>query len=156
MDVRVDIDIDVSEATALINRMERRMLSYRPVFTKARSYLEREYGANFATRGVLAEGSPWAAYGKWSAEAGQPARLFRTGRLMESLTNLRGAPNDIGLTSATFGTNVPYAEYHQYGTPDMASRKIVFTPFGFANMLARETVDHLIPESDPAAIKADI
>ena len=152
----VEIEVDASEVTSLIRRMEQRMLSYRPVFTKARSYLEREYGANFATRGVLAEGSPWAAYGKWSAEAGQPARLVRTGRLMESLTNLRGAPNDVGIREATFGTNVPYAKFHQYGTENMPAREIVFTPAGFANMLARETVDHIIPDSDPAATKAGL
>lgn len=62
---------------------------------------------------------------------------------MRSLTNLFGPPNDIDATSATFGTRVEYAKFHQYGTKYMPARKIVFEPRGFANDLASKAATYV-------------
>ena len=142
---RVHITVDTSDARAALRRITKRMGDYRPVFKIARDYLEQANAENFATRG-LRSGRKWAAYGNWTPEVGQPARLVgKTGNLMESLTNLRGAPNDMGRKKATFGTNIEYAEFHQYGTRNMPSRKIVFEPFEFSKTMAR-WVDNYIDE----------
>jgi len=142
----VEIDVDASDAIRLIRDMRQRMDSYKPVFEFARSYLETAYGANFATRGGEVGG--WqtydAEYGKWDARAGQPVSLVRSGQLMESLTNLRGAPNDIGHKQATFGTNLEYAKFHQYGTSEMGRSKIVFEPEGFAGAVAHAVKRHIV------------
>jgi phage gpG-like protein len=147
--MEVDVRVDAGEAIRLIRSIKRQTREYVAVFEGARVYLETAYGSNFASRG--AEVGGWAPYGAWSAEAGQPARLVRSGRLLESLTSLRGAPNDIGPKQATFGTNVPYAEFHQDGTREMPMRKVVFEPAGFAEYLAERVADHVI--SDFATLK---
>jgi phage gpG-like protein len=142
----VSVKVDASDAIRLIRDMRQRMDSYKPVFEFARSYLETAYGVNFATRGGEVGG--WqtydADYGKWDARAGQPVALVRTGRLMESLTNLRGAPNEIGNKQATFGTDLEYAKFHQYGTSEMGRSKIVFEPKGFSGALAQAVEHHII------------
>jgi phage gpG-like protein len=145
----VNITVDASEVIRVIRGSRRRMRQYVAVFQGARKHLETAYGDNFASRGTPVGG--WAPYGAWSAEAGQPARLVRTGRLLQSLTSLQGAPNDIGAKQATFGTNVPYAGFHQDGTREMPMRKVVFEPAGFAQYLADEVADHVL--SDYAALK---
>jgi phage gpG-like protein len=55
------------------------------------------------------------------------------GKLFRSISNLEeSAVNKIEKTSATFGTEVKYAKFHQYGTSKMPARKIVFEPAGFS------------------------
>lgn len=146
----VVVEVDASEAIRLIRSVRERTVQYVVVFEEARMYLQTAYASNFASRG--AEVGGWAPYGSWSAEAGQPARLVRSGRLLESLTSLRGAPNDIGPKQATFGTNVPYAQFHQDGTRQMPMREVVFEPVGFAEFLAERVADHLV--SDYAQFKS--
>lgn len=148
--MEVDVEVDAGEAIDLIRSIKRQTRQYVVVFEEARIYLETAYTSNFASRG--AEVGGWAPYGAWSAEVGQPARLVRTGRLMESLSNLRGAPNDIGPRSATFGTDVPYAKFHQFGTRQMPMREVVFEPLGFAEFLAERVADHVV--SDYAQFKS--
>lgn len=138
----IQITVDSSPARRAIRRLIKRMGDYRPVFVSTRLYLQTMNAANFASRGA-ASGEPWAVYGKWSARAGQPASLVRTGKLMDSLIKLDGPPNDIGKRSATFGTEVEYAGFHQYGTRNMPSRTIVFEPHGFSKTLARFTSQYL-------------
>jgi phage gpG-like protein len=53
------------------------------------------------------------------------------------LTSLKGPANTIGGNEAEFGTNIKYAKFHQYGTTNMAARKLVFEPPMFAKRLAR-------------------
>lgn len=148
------IDVDTWEAKRLIRDMKDRASSYKRIFEIARANLESLNAVHFATSGAAPTGKavygdgaggsigragPWKPYGSWSARAGQPVTMRRTGKLIESLTNLRGAPNDIGRSSATFGTNVEYAMFHQYGTSKMPKRPVVFEPTGFAKEMAEIT-----------------
>lgn len=142
--MEVNVSVDADEAISLIRSIRGKTRQYVVVFEEARVYLETAYASNFASRGGEVGG--WAPYGAWSVRAGQPAALVRTGRLMESLTSLRGAPNDIGPKSATFGTDVPYAGFHQDGTREMPMRKVVFEPVGFAEFLANRVADHVVSD----------
>lgn len=51
--------------------------------------------------------------------------LVRTGRLRDSLTVAGQGVETAGPRSATIGTRVPYAKYHQRGTRSMPARPIV-------------------------------
>lgn len=144
MSIQVTVDVDASEAIELVKSVKRATRQYVVVFEEARVFLETAYAANFAGRGIEVGG--WAPYGAWTPMVGQPAALFRTGRLLESLASLRGAPNDIGPKSATFGTNVPYAKFHQDGTRQMPMREIVFEPVGFAEFIAKRVAGHVVSD----------
>jgi phage gpG-like protein len=52
--------------------------------------------------------------------------------------------NKIEKLSATFGTDVEYAKFHQYGTTKMPARKIVFEPAGFKRELNEKMVDYVV------------
>lgn len=151
--IAVGVHVDAGEAVDLIASIRRKMFQYVAVFEETRVVLETAYTSNFATRGALVGG--WAPYGTWTPMVGEPATLVRSGRLLESLATLRGAPNDIGPKSATFGTNVPYATFHQSGTREMPMRTIVFEPPGFAQIVSRLVADHLIGDVQAARSMVD-
>jgi phage gpG-like protein len=140
----VEIDVDISEAFWHIRGIKEKMGNYKPVFQIAQEFLETANASNFANHGV-SSGKPWAPYGTWSARAGQPVTMVsrRGGNLLESLTNLRGMPNEINDSTATFGTNIRYAQFHQYGTSNMPAREIVFEPVGFKKALSAVTDTYL-------------
>jgi len=135
MPVRINASMDASRAYKKLFAMEARSKNFMPVFEKARLELQAANAANFALGGLPAGG--WkpldASYAAWKAInfPGSPP-MVRTGRLFRSLTDLRGPANSIRPTSATFGTDVEYAKFHQYGTTKMAKRQIIFEPIGFA------------------------
>lgn len=141
MGVQVEIDVDISEAFWKIRGIKEKMDDYRPVFHVAKEYLATANASNFATSGGQVGG--WAPYGSWSARAGQPVTMVRSGRLLESLTSLRDTPNEIGRQEATFGTDLKYAKFHQYGTPNMPAREIVFEPVGFRKAMSAVTDAYL-------------
>jgi phage gpG-like protein len=167
-DYELIIDVDVWQAKRLIRDIKDRASSYKRVFEIARLNLEALNATHFATSGkaptgkaVYGDGAggsigkagPWAPYGSWSSKAGKPVTMVRSGALMESLTNLRGAPNDIGRSSATFGTNVEYALYHQYGTSKMPKRPVVFEPTGFAEELGQITGFYLTGDASVVGLR---
>jgi phage gpG-like protein len=47
------------------------------------------------------------------------------------------------MKKATFGTDVEYAKFHQYGTTNMAKRQIIFEPTGFGERLAIIAADYV-------------
>jgi phage gpG-like protein len=70
--------------------------------------------------------------------------MQQTEKLFRDLTSLNGSPNEINATSATFGTRIEYAKFHQYGTTRMPKRQIVFEPPMFAKELADEAAKHVV------------
>ena len=135
----VRITVDDRSAQRLLKGMQRRSVNMRPVLKDGRDMLEQANRANFAANG-LPSGSPWAARRreeKWPL-------MRRTGKLFNSLSRLRGSPNDIGLREATFGTNVEYAGFHQNGTRKMPKRLIVFEPIGFKARLSEKAASHIV------------
>lgn len=151
--VKVGWRVDASEAIDYFTTMERRMLNFAPVFELARETLAAANAANFTAAGLPSGG--WAPLSPvtaaWKAEHGFPPNpLIRTGDLMASLSTLRGSPNEIGTHSATFGTNVEYAKFHQYGTRRMPKRQVIFEPFGFSMLMKHAVASHVIPDSGVA------
>lgn len=136
--IRVDIDCDAADAMASLQAMKLRAQAFQPVFEYARLELQKANAENFALGG-LPSGSKWKPR---SREYPWPL-MQRTGRLLASLASLFGEPNEVGPTTATFGTKVEYAKFHQYGTTKMPARKIVFEPRGFANDLAEKAAKYV-------------
>lgn len=135
--LRIQISCDNEDAINRLNSMDIRSKNYRPVFEYARQRLQLANAENFTTGGLPSGG--W----KPRREPKPWPLMIRTGSLMRSLSNLFGPPNDIDATSATFGTRVEYAKFHQYGTRYMPSRKVVFEPRGFANDLASKAASYV-------------
>jgi len=141
--IRMEIDCDAARVIARLEAMSVRSKTFRPVFRWARSELEKANAENFTTGGL-----PVGGWDPRKRDYAWPL-MRRSGKLFNSLTNLRGNPNVVTDMVATFGTNVEYAKFHQYGTSKMAARKIVFDPTGFsqeaAHKAARWVVDGDLP-----------
>lgn len=135
MSINISARMNAREAYNKLAGMELRSKNFMPIFEKTRLMLQSANAANFGSDGLPVGG--WVPlspiYGAWKAInfPGAPP-MVRTGRLFKSLVDLRGPENSIRSTSATFGTDVEYAKFHQYGTTKMPKRKIVFEPAGFA------------------------
>lgn len=139
MKVKLNISCDADKALRRLEGMSLRATNFKPLFWYARRELQRANAENFALGG-LPSGKKWA-------ERTRPYAwplMIRTGKLMESLTNLFGPPNEVDRMDAVFGTKVEYAKFHQYGTTRMPSRKIVFEPRGFARDLATKAADYVV------------
>lgn len=143
-----NVDVDDKQARHNIRQMWDRADNFKSVFRWAQRELERANRANFASQGA-ASGKPWMPldneYARWKlANHGALPILVVSGTLKDSLTRLRGAPNEIDKKSAVFGTNVPYAKFHQSGTSKMPQRKVVFVPPLFAASLAQKVGRHIV------------
>jgi len=140
---RVYVDWETSDAQRMYEGIILRTLTFEKPFEAARFKLQDAWASNAVSGGSMVGGWRAEKPGTWSADEGFP-RLRRTGSLEESLANLRGQPNDVGTHEATFGTDIPYAKFHQYGTEKMPSRKIVFQPPYFTRSFARDVADYLV------------
>lgn len=142
------VTVEDKEARLGMKQRFDRAEDFRPVFRWARQELEEANRANFVSQGSKS-GKPWLPldneYGRWKlANHGPLPILVLTGKMKDSLTNLRGRPNEIDRKRAVFGTKIPYAKFHQYGTSKMPKRKIVFVPPLFAQGLARQAANHIV------------
>ena len=142
------ITVEDKEARLGMKRRFDRAEDFRPVLRWARQELEEANRANFTSQGSTS-GKPWLPlddeYGRWKlANYGPLPILIVSGSLKESLVRLRGRPNEIGKKSAVFGTNIPYAKFHQYGKSKMPQRKIVFVPTMFAKGLASQIAEYIV------------
>lgn len=137
MKYEIRISCDNKSAMRRLQMMDKRSTAFQPVLGYAQKQLQKANAENFATGGLPVGGwKPRKKTEPWPI-------MVRTGKLMRSLTALFGPPNSIGATSATFGTRVEYAKFHQYGTSRMPSRKIVFEPRGFARDLASKAASYV-------------
>jgi phage gpG-like protein len=148
------VHVDDKQARLGMKLRFERADDFRPIFRWARDALGRANARNFATRGATS-GSPWMPlddeYARWKLTHGGPKPLLVwSGKLRQSLTSLRGSPNEIDKTKAVFGTDVttskgkPLARYHQDGTSKMPARKIVFVPPLFAATMAQKTATYIV------------
>ena len=126
--IEITVRLENPQGFDRIDDMQRRMKSFRPIMNDIRQDLEEAWAHNFTEQGARYGG--WKPLDpKYAAWRGSPEPiLIRTGRLFNSVRNLYGAPNDIKDHEAFFGTNVPYAKFHQYGTTKMAKREFIFEP----------------------------
>lgn len=136
--VRIDIDCDADKVIARLGAMSRRSIDFTPIFNEARQMLERANSENFTTGGLPVGGwEPRKGFYTWPI-------MIKSGKLFNSLANLRGAPNVITPMFAEFGTKVEYAKFHQYGTTKMPARKVVFDPPGFSRELAEKAAAYVV------------
>jgi phage gpG-like protein len=120
------LEVEITErgaATAALHlrQVGERAADPRPAFDKIGRDLQQSEAAWFATRG---EGT-WPPLAQQTEEfkAAQGLRsepLVATGRLRESLVR-RSAAKTTG-TELRYGTDVPYARFHEYGTANMPRR----------------------------------
>jgi phage gpG-like protein len=147
--ITIEVEVKADDVIELLENMKDRADDMRPVFRWAKGQLELANAANFMANG-LPSGKPWAPldkdYGTWKS-ARFPGRgtMVQTGNLFRSLINMNdSAVNVIEKDTATFGTNVEYAKFHQYGTTKMPARKIVFTPREFPRELGINMVKYMV------------
>ncbi len=131
-----------------LSGVARRSNSFSAQFRWARRELAQWNAQNFATLGS-ASGKAWNAldteYQAWKIiNYGSAPTMVRTGDLYRDLVTLRGGPNHVGHKTASFGTDLEYAKFHQMGTRFMPARKIVFEPVDFQEELGNRILEHLI------------
>lgn len=145
--IRISIECDAEDAIKYLDGMIVRSQDFKVVFQWAKRYLAQANQENFTSQGMPVGGwSPLKPkYSAWKARnfPGMPI-MQQTGKLFRDLSSLNGAPNEINATSATFGTRIEYAKFHQYGTTRMAKRQIVFEPPMFAKELADKAAKHVV------------
>lgn len=142
----IDVDWDPSEMRDEVTDMDGRTNNFRPVFREMRKYFERNWAENFLANGLRVGG--WAPldaeYAAWkSANAPGAPPMIRTGTLFASIATLRGAPNEIDNKQATFGTNIKYAKFHQYGTSKMPKREFIYEPENFRREWGEKVAEYI-------------
>jgi len=149
--VRVTVKTRTTGTKKVYERMAgltRRSQDFSSIFRWAQRELEEANRENFASRGA-ASGSPWLPldneYARWKlAHYGPLPTLIRSGDLYKEVTFLGGPPTRIGKKSATFGTDLPYAKFHQTGTFKMPQRKVIFVPRLFAARMSQLVLNYLV------------
>lgn len=140
----VRIDVDDRDAQKYLNSMNDRGEDFRPLFRKAEKELSKAYTKNFLTNGSLVGG--WKPldkqYGSWKSRNYPGAStLIQSGKLFRSIR--RFSVREIGKRTATFGTDVKVAKFHQYGTWSMPERRVIFEPPMFAKNLAKDSAKYV-------------
>jgi phage gpG-like protein len=153
--VRIDIEVRVEKVQNLIEDIGDRCLDAKPVFRWAQQVLKKTFAENFTSNGLPVGGwSPLdAKYAAWKARElpGRPT-LVRSGELFRSLSELSDpSVNEINKLSATFGTGLKYAEFHQYGTPNMPKRQILFIPQSFLDDFAEKMANYIVEGNEGLA-----
>jgi len=138
----------VLKTRAYFAGMVRRSLNFHSQLKWARDEIKKANRLNFATQGE-ASGKAWNTldmeYQSWKiAHYGSLPTMIREGDLFRDLTTLSGRVNHVGRKTATFGTDLDYARFHQTGTRFMPARKIVFVPKGFAHDLGEKVGEYLV------------
>lgn len=142
--------VDTSALRRRFAAMSRRSQDFRPVFKWVLKELQKAHLANFTREGTV-DGAPWKPldpqYASWKlSNYGANGILVADGSLRRSLTvdSSRGAVRDVGFRTATFGTQIPYAKFHQSGTRFMAERKPVFLPSLMPNQTATVVGEYIV------------
>ena len=131
MNFTVTID-GVQQSSRAFRTLNENLRDFRPVWPEIHMYFLRGASEQFESLGARG-GQRWAPlsekYAKWKAKKypGKPI-LVRTERLKRSLSLGGSEPDQVKEfqpLSATFGTRVPYARYHQRGTKRMPARPVL-------------------------------
>jgi phage gpG-like protein len=117
----------------------------RPAFSRIARLFEEAAREQFATEGS-AGGEPWAPLAESTLRSKPPGKgiLENSGRLLNSLVfgGVAGAGDAVrflGAQEMRWGTNVPYAAFHQHGTSRMPQRRVVKLP----DLVKRQAVREL-------------
>lgn len=135
---------DEQQVNRVLEGLDNRARDMRPAWDEV-----REYFSDYEERWFLARGRGWRplsrSYERWKARhfPGKPI-MVRTGELEQSLEE----PSiDIREpTYAIFGTDVPYAGYHQRGGGRLPQRRVIDFDEPGRREIARFVQRHLIEE----------
>jgi hypothetical protein len=88
-------------------------------------------------------------YASWKATKVPGATpLIFSGKLFRSVSSMNSSPkNSLSDMSATFVIDSPIAKFHQYGTQDMPSRKILFVPRDFDRDINKKASQYIVDGS---------
>lgn len=130
--VNIKVDVKFGSTLRYLRSMRRRgQKGFKTEFEWTHRRLEEEMENRFTTNayGTWKPLSPRTTKWKIKDGYGEMGVLVRTGALKNSLTleNERGAIREIGLFRMSFGTDIPYAKYHQYG--DGVPKRVLIPQF---------------------------
>lgn len=117
----------------LLRRWDHNIKDARPAFEAMAQYQLKTVNARQFKELGTPETGKWAPlsplYGRWKARVrpGRPLMVF-DGDLKQTMTVPGKGIYIVRPTSMTVGTAVPYAKYHQNGTPNMPARKLIGEP----------------------------
>jgi phage gpG-like protein len=127
----IRITVDVAAAQAMLGGVADGVDDLRPAFERMHEIFVRMVSEQFATQGGRT--GAWAPltprYRAWKARRypGRPI-LVRTMRMVTSRRHVTGETvYEVTPTYATFGTRVPYARFHQFGTSRMVVARPILT-----------------------------
>lgn len=125
--------LDDAAVRRLLREMRDRTRDLTPAWLKFERVLARANRRRFLAQGA-SDGAAWAPlsprYAAWKANH-YPGKtiLRRTDELFRSLTRVPMDVHRVTPSAAEFGTDVPYAIFHQLGTKHMPARPpVVVTP----------------------------
>lgn len=115
----IDVRFEVFGEQQIVRSLTRRSigaLNLRPVWEKIADVFAAAERVHFASKGMGRWKPLSPAYARWKAwnYPGQPI-MVRTGALREQLTQRPFGVEQMSADRARFGTNLPYAAYHQLG-----------------------------------------
>jgi phage gpG-like protein len=114
----------------LLDRFRQALEHPEPVLTELATYQKEVVNARVFAQQGSAETGRWVAlsprYAAWKAKVrpGRPILVF-DGDLRETMTSARSGIFEVWDKGFTVGTDLPYARYHQDGTPTMPARPIL-------------------------------
>ncbi|HYD01049.1 MAG TPA: hypothetical protein VEB22_07465 [Phycisphaerales bacterium] len=110
------------QLTPEMRRLERRLVSFTPLWPLVHSEWEAMQYAHFDSMGRGA----WLPQSDATAERRPGGKLLNvTGKLRASTAKGRGHVRIATPQSLTVGTRLPYARFHQHGTGRMPARQVI-------------------------------
>jgi phage gpG-like protein len=151
--------VDAKQAKARLKDIKDRTRNVRPVLKKAAEDLERVWGDNFTTMGLLSAKamlkggwkplSPsYYAWKKIRYPATAEQILVQTGKLYTLVSNASSNPeSDIDDQSMELVVPGRIARWHQFGTKNMPARPIVFVPRDFDRTIGKHLAKYIVEGS---------
>jgi len=151
--------VEINDAQARLKDMKDRTRNVRPVLKRAQERLERAWGENFTTLGLLSAKAMlkggWAplspAYYAWKKirfPMTAEQILVQTGQLYTSVVNASSNPgSDIRDQSMELVVPGRIARWHQFGTRNMPARPIVFVPRDFDRQIEQDLAKYVVEGS---------
>lgn len=136
---RITVDIDTSEVSKLLKRIDLSISDIQPVFRDIGEYLLRSHDNRFRS-GIDPQGNPWKelspAYLKTKPK-NKDKVLVLSGDLMDSLNyNISGS-------QLSFGTNKIYGATHQFGRDGIPERPFIGLSSSDTDEILRLIQSHL-------------
>lgn len=151
--------VDAGQAKARLKDIKDRTRNVRPVLKKAQERLERAWGENFTTLGLLSAKAMlkggWAplspSYYAWKKVRFPMTAeqiLVQTGKLYTLVSNASSNPgSDISDQGMELVVPGKIAMWHQYGTRNMPARPIVFVPRDFDRRIGKDLAKYIVDGS---------